>query len=92
MTDQHPLTDEMIRETFDPKFFTFSGENTSSWYNEEDMRAAYDLAVDKAVDEFGYVLYVLSQNYGDILDKQDISDLVREFREELRPTTTQEDN
>jgi len=56
------------------------------------MRAAYDLAVDKAVDEFGYVLYVLSQNYGDILDKQDISDLVREFREELRPTTTQEDN
>jgi hypothetical protein len=54
----------------------------------EDMRAVYDLAVDKAVREFSHALYAISQIHKDTLDKQDISDLVREFQEAMRPTTT----
>ena len=84
MTNQHPLTD---RRCDDIAFWPINTSDTC-----DNMRAAYDLAVDEAVNEFGYALYVLSQNQGDILDKQEISDLVREFQETLRPTTTQEDN
>jgi len=81
MTDQHPLTDDIIR--YDKKL---GCQDFGTWiYTENDLRAAYDLAVDEAVNEFGYALYVLSQNQGDILDKQEISDLVREFQETLRP-------
>tara|TARA_B100001939_G_scaffold250206_1_gene217181 strand:- start:307 stop:678 length:372 start_codon:yes stop_codon:yes gene_type:complete len=84
VTDKHPLTDEICRQiadTIDRPFTVAEMDN---------MRVAYDLAVNKAVDEFGYALYVLSQNYGDILDKQDISDLVREFQEAMWGTTTLE--
>ena len=89
MTKQHPLTDELIQDIEDKIHdYVLLGEDVET----NSMRAAYDLAVDKAVDEFGCVLYVISQNYGDILDEQDIYDLVREFREAMRPTTTQEDN
>lgn len=80
----HPLTDEICEELADTEDRPFTAIEM------DNMRAAYDLAVDKAVTEFGYALYVLSQNYGDILDKQDISDLVREFQEAMRPT--QEEN
>ena len=79
----HPLADEVCRQLADTKDRLFTSIEM------DNMRAAYDLAVDKASQEFGYALYVLSQNYGDILDKQDRHDLVREFRESLHPTTTQ---
>ena len=82
MTDQHPLTDEIMYELHGNK------RGYSNPFDADDMRAAYDLAVDKAVDEFGYALYVLSQNHGDILDKQDRFDLVREFREAMYTNTT----
>jgi len=91
MTD-HPLTDEKLFK----QFWDYTCGPTpmgNVLYTPDGMRAAYDLAVNKAVDEFSYALYVLSQNYGDILDKQDRVDLVREFREAMYTNiTTQEDN
>ena len=85
MTHKHPLTDEVCRQIADTE------DRLLTSIEMDNMRAAYDLAVDEAVNEFGYALYVLSQNQGDILDKQDISDLVQEFQETLRPQQ-QEDN
>jgi len=96
MTEQHPLTNESCDQITSPDHNdlcqALEETPTKFFYKYEDMRALYDLAVDKAVDEFSHALYAISQIHKDTLDKQDISDLVREFQEAMRPTTTQEDN
>jgi hypothetical protein len=76
MTDQHPLTDDIIGKTFNPKFFTFSGENTTSWYNEEDMRAAADWQLKQVIEW----IRDTHEEY-----------IIKDLREAMRPTTTQED-
>jgi len=91
MTDQHPLTDEVIGKTFN-----FSGEYTSRWYDEEDMRAAADWQLEQVIEwlktntedylmedyvmEDYYITYFLTEAFIDDLKKA------------MRPTTTQENN
>ena len=77
MTEQHPLTDEVIGKTFN-----FSGKYTSRWYDEEDMRAAADWQMKQAIDRFNdYHLRTFGW-----------SPAIIELERLLRPTTKQEDN
>ena len=81
MTNQHPLTDEVIGKTF-----SFSGEYTSRWYDEEDMRAAADWQLEELTkwlkgniaNYVGAGCYFHTESFLDDLKKA------------MRPTTTQE--
>ncbi len=91
MTDQHPLTDEMMRETFNPKFFTFSGEHTSSWYDEEAMRAAADWQLEQVINWIRCSPWVGSDcPIYDFEDEQDRLQLIADIKKAMRPT--QENN
>jgi hypothetical protein len=86
MTDQHPLTDEVIGKTF-----SFSGEYTSRWYDEEDMRAAADWQLKQVIEwlKTNTEDYLLEDYYSTyFLTEAFIEDL----KQAMRPTTTTQEN
>ena len=86
MTDQHPLTDEVIGKTFN-----FSGEYTSRWYDENDMRAAADWQLEQVIKwlKHNTSKYVYNDSLGFGFDQYEC---LEDLQKAMRPTTTQENN
>ena len=82
MTDQHPLTDELLEEKFAYQW-DFAG--LQPLYYDHSMRAAYDLAIEhysKWIYENGdeYVIQHYENNI-----KTDLETIVADFKQAMRP-------
>ena len=84
MTDQHPLTDDIIR--YDKKL---GCHDLGAWvYTENDLRAAADWQLEQAIEWMRDNLQEHRYSGINIL----VDYVIEDFREAMRPTTTQEDN
>ena len=84
----HPLTDEIIGKTFN-----FSGEYTSRWYDEEDMRAAADWQLEQVINWIRCSPWVGSDcPIYDFEDEQDRLQLIEDIKKSMRPQQQQQEN
>ena len=77
MTEQHPLTDEIIHREFLPK----------CCYSEDDIRAAYDLAIElmsQWVEENGHEYVAYGYELG---CQSNFIQMITDFKQAMRPTT-----
>ncbi len=85
----HPLTDDMLKQ--------IQSENPTRIYGTQAMLAAYDLGRDEQLEQ---VIEWLRHNLGSVpLDpvgysghEIDVDYVIEDLREDMRPTTTQENN
>tara|TARA_B100001939_G_scaffold250206_1_gene217182 strand:- start:678 stop:908 length:231 start_codon:yes stop_codon:yes gene_type:complete len=76
MTDQHPLTDEICAEIRRLKYV----------WHPKNMRAVADWQLEQAAK--WWLNHLQDDGYSDIT----IDYVIKDFREAMRPTTTQENN
>ena len=89
MTDQHPLTDEIIDTLASPQYDCFEDVgDVNCGFTYDDMRAATDWQLEQVTkwlksntaDYVGLGCYFLTESFLD------------DFKKAMRPITTQEDN
>jgi hypothetical protein len=84
VTDQHPLTDEIIHREFLPKYC----------YTENDLRLVADWQFEKVTEwlqgNLGFGFYL--ERHWDGVSEVDVDYVIEDLRKAMRPTTTQEDN
>lgn len=89
MTD-HPLTDDILISRFLKHARKFNSYTFD--YTADGMRAAYDLAIDHMsqwVEENGHEYVTYDYELG---CQSNLSQMITDLKEAMRPTTTQEDN
>ena len=94
MTDQHPLTDRICFNILSNKY-DVSGLDWHKYQDEVDlMRAATDWQLEQVLewleDNLGSGFYL--ERYWDGDSGVDVDCVIKDLREAMRPTTTQENN
>jgi len=92
MTDQHPLTDDIINTFASPQYDYFEGiGEINLGYDYDDLRAGADWQLKQVIEwlkehagEYAYEDY-----YGPCFNDNGLLD---DLEEAMRPTTTQEEN
>ena len=87
MTDPHPLTDEMCRE-ISPFWRHLAHHDGGGEFIKKDMRAAYDLAIEK-VEESVKCKHKVWRQSGYIAGADAVEEFFEEVMQAMRP---QEDN
>jgi len=84
MTDQHPLTDDIIDTLASPQYDCFEGiGDVNCGFTYDDLRAAADWQLEQVIE------WIKEKEY----DQVDYDEIIYadDLRKAMRPTTTQED-
>ena len=87
MTDQHPLTDEIIDTLASPQYDDFGGDigGVNTGFNYDDLRAAADWQLKQVLKWLNEIIFERGTSYEAI-------NIPEELAEAMRPTTPTEDN
>ena len=85
MTDQHPLTDEIIDTLASPQYDDFGGDigGVNTGFNYDDLRAAADWQLEQVLKWLNEIIFERGTSYEAV-------NIPEELEEAMRPTTTQE--
>ena len=96
MTEQHPLTEEIINTFASPQYHDFGGDigGVNTGFDYDDLRAAADWQLEQVVDwlrdRLHFRLYL--EPAEPLNHKIDVDYVIEDLQEAMRPTTTQENN
>ena len=87
MTDQHPLTDEIIDTLASPQYDDFGGDigGVNTGFNYDDLRAAADWQLKQVLKWLNEIIFERGTSYEAI-------NIPEELAEAMRPTTPTEEN
>ena len=87
MTDQHPLTDDIIDTLASPQYDDFGGDigGVNTGFNYDDLRAAADWQLEQVLKWLNEIIFERGTSYEAI-------NIPEELAEAMRPTTPTEEN